>query len=192
VFAPGRDLAACDLPAGAVGVPLERALRTRATGLFVVPRRRIRPGIRIAALAACVAALCILVAAKSAARLEARAEGLRSTVQSLESARAAAAALEAEAAVLTAERDRLSALMPEDPWLLLSELQAALGNGAKVHAVSFHSGAFQVSASSADPLLLMEHCRNRGCFAELKLGPVVPDPASGRERFSFSGVFRGK
>ena len=100
--------------------------------------------------------------------------------------------MQAEVESLAAERDRREARRPGDLYLLLSELSQALGDGVRLRSLSVRDDNFQGEAVGVNPLALMERFTAHAVFSAMKLSPVVPDGKSGRERFSFSGVFHGR
>ena len=150
------------------------------------------PGVRMALLALTILVLGVLVLFRFARREEARVDRLQAMARSMEREALASHALRQETDTLLLERDRLDAGMPPDRYRLLAELSAVLADAARVRAIDLRDDRFQLEAAGSDPLALMEALKSRAGFDGLKLSQVVPDAASGTERFSISGVFHDR
>jgi len=112
--------------------------------------------------------------------------------RSMEQEALASHALREETDSLILERDRLDAGVPPDRYQLLAELSAVFADAARVRAIELRDDHFRLEAAGSDPLALMEALKGRDGFDALQLSQVVPDTASGTERFSISGVFHDR
>ena len=164
-------------------------------GVFV-PRRPetflSKPSVRIASLAAAVLILGIALFFKYVANAESVYNALKARYNALETRNRAVLTLQKEVDDLNAELERLQAEKPQDLYAFLSELSAILGGETRIRRLTFQGDAFQIEAIGANPLKLMEGFKDRPSFRNVRLAQVVPDAASGRERFSFSGVFHAR
>jgi hypothetical protein len=177
-------------------VPLEALARKlrKTDGLFSMRKKdtALSPWLRLAGCAAAVILLAVLVFIKDLRAIEARVVRLRTIAGAMENDARRVREMQAEVESLAAERDRREAKRPGDPYLLLSELSRALGSGVLLRSMSFRDESFQGEAIGLNPLALMEAFQARLSFSAVKLSPIVPDGKTGRERFSFSGVFHGR
>jgi hypothetical protein len=193
IVATTEVLSSLQLPEGARVLTLEalsKKLR-KGDGLFLeVGRTRKAPAVlRLSALAAAVVVFCILVLLKYVGSVEAHADALHALTLTLEKSGQNVLALQKEIDGLKVERDRLNARTPRDVYLLLSELSVVLGDHARIQSISIQDDNFQVDALGTNALSLMDGFKARPGFKNMRLAQVVPDPQSGRERFSFSGTF---
>ena len=172
---------------GAVGRNLD--------GLFGEPNRRrvlSSPAVRIAVLGCVVAALALLVLYRNVRQAEKRVERLASINTILRNQGREAVALQAEAEEMRTELSSIGAQRPADVYLLLSELTRVLGSEVRIRGLRVQEDGFQIEAFGANPLKVMERFQENVLFGPVKLSQVVPDPRSGRERFSFSGVLHAR
>ncbi len=93
---------------------------------------------------------------------------------------------------LTAELAKIQGQKPQDLYLFFSELSAILGSGVTISSVEVNNGNFRIDAVGSNPLRLMEGFAGNPSFSGVKLSQSVPDERSGKERFSFSGVFHAR
>ena len=171
------------------------ATQRKFEGLFGEPKRPrfiLAAPARIVELALVVAALGVLLFYKNVWIAEESYEKLRRIHSTLEKQAGRTLAAQKAGDVLRAELSRMSAEKPQDVYLLLSELTRVLGGTVQVRGVRVQADSFQIEAVGSNPLKLMEGFRDNAFFASVKLSQVVPDPQSGKERFSFSGVFHGR
>ena len=200
--ATGFDLVAASQDLGLEGrvngstfVALEAlGSKRRLAGLFPPKRRRaLLPWRgRIALLTAAVIVLSLLVFYRYVRQVEDYGSRSSARAAGLERSNQDALAIQRDLETLRAEKARLDARIPRDLYLLLSELSTGLGDAARIQGLTVRDDGFQVDAVGTNPLALMEGLKARPDFSDLLLSQVVPDPASGKERFSISGVFRGR
>jgi len=181
---------------GVTFTPFESLLGRRRSidGIFG-PRKRKRdlpPASRIAVLAAALLLLGLLLFFKVVRSTESYDARLRAFAAGLQKSNQQVLAVEKEIDELQAQRARLDAEQPRDLYLLLSELSAVLGDNARIRTLSVRDDTFQIDASGVNPLKLMEGFASRPSFSGMKLSQVVPDPRTGRELFSFSGVYHAR
>jgi hypothetical protein len=117
---------------------------------------------------------------------------LKNLAETLEKGNQETLAAQKDLDTLLAEKARLDARTPRDIYLLLSELSTVLGDAARIQNITLRDASFQVDAVGTNPLRLMEGLKARASFSDLKLSQVVPDPKTGKERFSISGVFHDR
>ena len=146
----------------------------------------------MALLGGAVVILGLLVFLRYVHHEEDHAARLKALVDSMEKGNQEALAAQRDMDALRAEKARLDARTPRDLYTLLSELSLVLGNAAHIQGISVRDDGFQVDAVGTNPLLLMEGLKARAAFADMKLSQVVPDPVTGKERFSISGAFHGR
>jgi hypothetical protein len=188
-----------DWPAGGddtISLPLAslQLRRDGLKGLFPTPGPgpTVPAGVRMTLLAATILVLGVLVLFRFARREEARVDRLQAIARSMEQEALASHALRQEVNALLLERDWLDASVPQDRYRLLAELSAVLVDAARLRAIELRDDRFQLEATGGDPLALMEALEARDGFDGLQLSQVVPDAASGTERFAISGVFHGR
>ena len=196
VTAAGVDFERMEPADGIPRVPLESLARKlrKAEGLFRIEKKgtALSPWLRLGGLSAAVIFLAILVFFRDVRAIETRGDRLRTLAGAMENGGRRIREMQAEVESLAAKRDQREARKPGDLYLLLSELSQALGDGVRLRSLSVRDDSFQGEAVGVNPLALMEGLRARSSFSAMKLSAVVPDGKSGRERFSFSGVFHGK
>ncbi len=194
VVAPGQELETMEKSEGVSFISLEKLPRPRRAtdGLFAARGRMpvVPQAARLAGLAALLLLLGVLTFFKYVGTVEAYDGRLRTLAASLQAGNKQVLAVQEEIDALTARGARLDAQQPRDLYLLLSELSAVLGDSARIRSLTVRENSFQVDAVGTNPLKLMEGFKSRSSFADMKLAQVVPDPRTGRELFSFSGVFR--
>ena len=195
VAAP-QDLDLAGRVNGAAFVSLEKLCGTgkRTDGLFPPHRRKrfLSRRARIALLTAAVLILGLLVFYKYVRQVEDYSSRLTARAASLEKGNQEALAAQRDLETLRAEKVRLDAKAPRDLYRLLSELSIVLGDAARIQGLTVRDDAFQLDAVGTNPLALMEGLKTRADFSDLRLSQVVPDPTTGKERFSISGVFHGR
>jgi hypothetical protein len=163
--------------------------------LFKVQNKRsllLSPAFRIGALAAATAALSIQIFLKFISAAEGRYDRLRTLQSALEVESRRIVVIEEEVNELTREISGLEAREPLDVYLLFSELSAVLGSETRIRNLTIRDNGFQIEAVGSNPLKLMDGFRNRLSFSDVRLSQVIPDAKSGKERFSFSGVFHAR
>ncbi len=101
-------------------------------------------------------------------------------------------AVQKDVDALRAELSRMIAEEPPDLYSLLSELRRVLGSDVQIRSLKVQADSFVIEAISLNPLRLMQGFRGSTFFSSVKLSQVIPDPLSGKERFSFSGVFHAR
>ena len=173
---------------------LESTLRN-VDGLFREKKRTPRlftPTARIAGLVLIVAVLTVLVFFKRVWMAESREGALKKTYSVLESQIRRSLDLQKDVDALRAELARIDSARPQDLYLFLSELTGVLGEDVQIRSIQIQEDGFQIEAVGSNPLRLMEGFRNSALFDAVKLSQVVPDARSGKERFSFSGVFHAR
>ena len=195
VAAP-RELGLERRVSGATFVSLERLSGPgkRLDGLFP-PRRRkayLPWRVRIALLTGAVLILGLLVFYTYVRQVEAYGSRVSQRAASLEKNNREALATQRDLDTLRAEKARLDAKAPRDLYRFLSELSTVLGDAARIQGLTVRDDGFQADVVGADPLALMEELKASADFSDLRLSQVVPDPATGKERFSISGVFHGR
>jgi hypothetical protein len=171
------------------------ASQKKPSALFAPHRREsalFAPKARMAALAGAVAILGVLLFIKLVSHAETDVNALKALYSSLESRNRTVLTLQKEVDELNAELSKLQAEKPQDLYALLSELSAVLGGEARIKSMTFQGEAFQVEAIGSNPLKLMEGFKDLPSFRNVRLSQVVPDAVSGKERFSFSGVFHAR
>ncbi len=167
----------------------------RTLGLFDTRKRApsvFTPAVRIGALAAAVAVLGLLVFYKAVAFTENRSQRLKALYASLQAQSGKVLQVQKETEALAAELSKMREDKPQDLYLLLSELSSVLGSEARIRSLTVRDNGFQAEAISASPLKLMEGFKDHAIFRDVKLSQVIPDARTGKERFSFSGVFDAK
>lgn len=123
---------------------------------------------------------------------ESREGALKKTYSVLESQIRRTLDLQKDVDALRAELARIDSARPQDLYLFLSELTGVLGEDVQIRSIQIQEDGFQIEAVGSNPLRLMEGFRNSALFDAVKLSQVVPDARSGKERFSFSGVFHAR
>ncbi len=167
----------------------------RALGLFDTRKRApsiLTKAVRIGALAAAIAVLGLLVFYKAVAFAENRAQKLKALYSSLQAQSGKVLEVQKETEALAAELSRMREDKPQDLYLMISELSSVLGSEARIRSLTVRDNGFQVEAISGSPLKLMEGFKDHAIFRDVKLSQVIPDARTGKERFSFSGVFDAK
>ncbi len=173
---------------------LESGLRN-VDGLFREKKRTpaiLTPAARIAGLALIVAVLAVSVFFKRVWMEENRAAILVKTYSTLEKQSSRTIVLQKQVEGLRSELARLDSAEPQDLYLFLSELTRALGDDVQIRSLQVQGDSFQIEAAGSNPLKVMEGFRDSARFDAVKLSQVVPDVRSGKERFSFSGVFHAR
>ncbi len=152
----------------------------------------LKPRTRVLILAASIAVLCALLFIKAVSHAESGVRKLKAVYSSLESRNRTVLTLQNEVDGINAELARLQAEKPQDVYAFLSELSVVLGGEARIKSMTFQGESFQVEAIGGNPLKLMEGFKDHPSFRNVRLSQVVPDAVSGKERFSFSGVFHAR
>jgi hypothetical protein len=196
VVALAEELALMAQTNGAVYLPLEkvRTERGKPDGLFPVAKRKPlpSPGLRAGLLGLTILVLGLLLFFKHVRQMEDYSGRLKNLAETLEKGNQETLAAQKDLDTLLAEKARLDARTPRDIYLLLSELSTVLGDAARIQNITLRDASFQVDAVGTNPLRLMEGLKARASFSDLKLSQVVPDPKTGKERFSISGVFHDR
>ncbi len=195
VAAPAADIEVMERIEGVQYLSLETLpAPRRGEGVFAPRARRsvLPPALRLAALGAAVIVLGLLVFFKEVRTVESHDARLRALITTLEKGNLQVLAIQKEIDDLGARSARLTAQQPRDISLLLSELAAVLGDGARLRSLSVRDDSFQGDAVGTNPLTLMEGFKTHPFFTGMKLAQVVPDPKTGKELFSFSGVFSAR
>lgn len=173
---------------------LESALRN-IDGLFREQKRAptlFTPVARITGLVLIVAILGTIVFFKRVWIAEDHTRTLKKTFSTLETQSQRTISLEKEVDALRSELARMDSARPQDLYLFLSELTGVLGGDVQIRSLQVQGDTFQIEAAGSNPLKLMEGFRDSALFDAVKLSQVVPDARSGKERFSFSGVFHAR
>ena len=202
LIAPDGDLEkGKDLPAEIGGeveiIPYSRLVQEvrKPDALFQEKKRTpvfLSPAGRIAGLAALAVVLAAMIFVKVTASLESRYEQLKKLDSTLEAQSRKVVGMETQVDALSQELAGLKERQPLDVYLLFSELSSVLGSGTRIRTITLRGDSFQIEAVGTNPLKLMEDFRSHPSFSDVKLSQVIPDAASGRERFSFSGVFNAR
>ena len=169
------------------------ALHRRPEGVFREGRKSnpfLTQPVRITGLSCGVVVLAALLLFKQAWQAEAAYAEAKETLSRLEMQSRAVLGLQKDVETLSARLAGMQAHRPLDVWLFLSELSRVLGGDARIRSLEVKGDAFRVEALGSNPLRLMETFRGNPFFSDLELSQVVPDARTGKERFSFSGVFR--
>jgi hypothetical protein len=167
----------------------------RTEGLFGLPKpepKIFTPMVRLVSLAAAVLILGIFVFFKYVSSMEARYDALKTQYASLESANRKVLEAQKEVEDLNAALARLGAEKPQDIYTFLTALQAVLGGGAEIRTLTFQNDRFQIEAIGSNPEKLMQGFADNPSFVGVKLPQAVPDPRSGKDRFSLSGAFHAR
>jgi hypothetical protein len=169
-------------------------LSPRDRGLFAPPRKAplLSAGGRRQILAIVLLFLAFLTLKKLTDREEAYYRSLMRQAGLLQSQSALTIALQAEVESLLQQKAALLAKRPEDPYRLLSELQAALSPAARIQSFVLERRFFQLEAVGSNPLALMDSFRERSYFGEARLLQTVPRPGSDQEQFKIAGSVRGE
>jgi hypothetical protein len=178
-------------------IPVTEALDRlgpRDRGLFAPPGRAplLSAGLRRQLLAAALLFLAFLTLKKLTDREEAYHRSLMREAGLLQSRSAVTVALQAEVELLLKQKAALLQRRPEDPYRLLSELQAVLSPAARIQAFVLERRFFQLEAVGANPLALMDSFRERSYFGEARLLQTMPLPGSDQEQFKITGRVRGE
>ncbi len=196
VVARQDQLPSLSNPGGADVVALESVGLPRrfADGIFAGRRARALPGpaVRLTLLAAAVIVLGLAAFFRLVRAEEAYDGRLRAFAGSLQKSNQAVLAVRKEAEDLAARAARLSAGQPRDAYQLLSDLSAVLGDNVRLRTLTLSEDSFQLQAVGENPLKLMEAFASRPSFSGMRLSQVVPDPRTGMELFSISGVYRAR
>ncbi len=192
----GKDLPA-EIGKGVELITYSRLVREvkKPDALFQEKKKKpvlLSPMGRVAGLAALVVVLGVLIFVKLIASTDSRYEQLRKLDSTLETQSRRIVGMEGEVDSLSAQLSSLKARQPLDVYLLFSELSSVLGSGTRIRTITLRGDSFQIEAVGTNPLKLMEEFRSHPSFSDVKLSQVIPDAASGRERFSFSGVFNAR
>jgi len=166
----------------------------RDRGLFAPPRRAplLSAGLRRQLLVFCLLLLGLLALRKLAGREQAYHQALLRQAGLLQSRSEVAALLQEQVQALARQKDSLLERRPEDPYRLLSELQAILRPPARIQSFVLERRFFQLEAVGPNPLALMDSFRAGEYFAEVRLLQTVPQPGSELEQFKITGSVRGE
>jgi hypothetical protein len=189
VVASRASLAGMRLDGGVEHLSIEELLSRarKSDGLFrAKPKHPSIPRpIRVGALVLLTVLLMLLGFLRYVSQQEMRAERLRARTTSI-------LAVQREVADLDAELSRLDARRPRDVYLLISVLSKVLGDEVRISTLSVNGDKFTLEALGTSSFRLMESFKANPAFLDLTLSQVVTDVGSGKERFSISGVFRGR
>ena len=164
-------------------------------GLFSTkPRSRVvlGPGVRAGILAGLAVVVGVLLFFKAASSAEARYAQAQKVYSAMQNESLKTIAIQKEVDSLTSELAQIQSRKPDDLYLFFSELSAILGSGVTIGTVEMNDGNFRIDAVGSNPLRLMEGFAGNPSFSGVTLSQVVPDERTGKERFSFSGVFHAR